>query len=137
MDAVIEKLKLLRLKNCAQNLADVLDQAARENLSILQAIDRLLEIELACRNKARIILRFKQSKLGEKTTIDQFDFNHHESRRKYKTRILSLIDLGFIQNKKISFLSVILEQVRLFYPDALPMLPPRQGSKHFLQQPWI
>ncbi|WP_457551971.1 ATP-binding protein [Desulfobacula sp.] len=87
MDAVIEKFKLLRLKNCAQNLADVLDQATRENLSVLQAIDRLLEIEFACRNKARIILRFKQSKLGEKTTIDQFDFNHHKSRRKYKNRI--------------------------------------------------
>ena len=100
MDAVIEKFKLLRLKNCAQNLADVLDQGARENLSILQAIERLLEIELACRKKARIILRFKQSKLGEKTTIDQFDFKHHESRQKYKNRILSLIDLGFIQNKK-------------------------------------
>ncbi|WP_457554042.1 IS21-like element helper ATPase IstB [Desulfobacula sp.] len=100
MDAVIEKFKLLRLKNCAQNLVDVLDQAARENLSALQTIDRLLEIELACRNKARIILRFKQSKLGEKTTIDQFDFNHHESRRKYKNKILGLIDLGFIQNKK-------------------------------------
>jgi len=100
MDAVIEKFKLLRLKNCAQNLADILDQGARENLSILQAIDRLLEIELACRKKARIILRYKQSKLGEKTTIDQFDFKHHESRQKYKNRVLSLIDLEFIQNKK-------------------------------------
>ena len=45
MDKVIEKFKALRLKNCAQNLADILDQAARENLSALQTIDRLLEIE--------------------------------------------------------------------------------------------
>lgn len=45
-------------------------------------------------------MRFKQSRLGDKTTIDQFDFKHHESRQKQKTLILSLMDLGFIQAKK-------------------------------------
>ncbi|MBW2642992.1 MAG: IS21-like element helper ATPase IstB [Deltaproteobacteria bacterium] len=100
MDTVIEKFKSLRLKNCALNLTDVLDQSARNNLSVLQTIDQLLEIELACRKKARITLRFKQSRLGDKTTIDQFDFSHHESRQKQKGRILNLIDLGFIQDKK-------------------------------------
>jgi len=100
MDDVIEKLTALRLKNCALNLADVIDQGTRNNLSALQTINRLLEIELACREKARVALRFKQSKLEEKTTIDQFNFSHHESRRKAKNRILSLIDLGFIKDKK-------------------------------------
>ncbi len=100
MDAVIDKFKLLRLKNCALNLPDILDQSVRNNLSALQTIDRLLEIEIVCRKQARIILRFKQSKLGEKTTIDQFDFTHHESRQKQKNLILNLMDLGFIQNKK-------------------------------------
>jgi DNA replication protein DnaC len=57
-------------------------------------------MEIVCRKQARIILRFKQSKLGEKTTIDQFDFTHHESRQKQKNLILNLMDLGFIQNKK-------------------------------------
>ena len=89
MDSVIEKFKTLRLKNCALNLADVIKQGAQENLSALQTIDRLLEIEIACRKKARIALRFKQSKLGEKTTIDQFDFSHHASRRKQKNQILN------------------------------------------------
>ena len=100
MDAVIDKFKSLRLKNCALNLADILDQSVRNNLSVLQTIDRLLEIEIACRKQARIILRLKQSKLGEKTTIDQFDFTHHESRQKQKNLILNMMDLGFIQNKK-------------------------------------
>jgi DNA replication protein DnaC len=66
----------------------------------LQVIDRLLEIEIENRKKARIDLRFKQSKLEEKSTIDQFDFAHHESRQKQKSRILNLLDLGFIQAKK-------------------------------------
>lgn len=100
MDTVIEKFKLLRLKNCALNLADVLEQSRRNNLSAVQTIDQLLEIELACREKARVALKFKSSRLGEKTTIDQFDFGHHESRQKQKTLILNLMDLEFIQAKK-------------------------------------
>jgi len=100
MDKVIEKFKTLRLKNCALNLAEVIKQGSQKNLSTLQTIDRLLDIEIACRKETRIALRFRQSKLGEKTTIDQFDFSHHASRKKQKNQILNLIDLGFVQDKK-------------------------------------
>ncbi len=100
MDDVIGKFKALRLKNCALNLEQVLEQGTNHNLSALQTIDRLLDIEIGCREKARIALRFKQSKLGAKTTIDQFDFVHHESRQRDKSRILSLVDLNFIHDKK-------------------------------------
>lgn len=100
MDKVIEKFKTLRLKNCALNLADIIEQGSKKNLSALQTMDRLLEIEIACRKQARIALRFRQSKLQEKITIDQFDFSHHASRKKQKHQILNLMDLGFVQDKK-------------------------------------
>ncbi len=100
MDAIQEKFKSLRLKNCANNIADILEQASSKNLSPLQTIDRLLDFELEAREKTRIHLRFKQSKLDQKSTIDQFDFNHHKSRQEYKTLILSLLDLAFIHQKK-------------------------------------
>ena len=100
MDDVISKFKELRLKNCALNLPEVMEQSMEKNLSPLQTIDRLLDIEIGCRERARIALRFKQSKLGEKTTIDQFDFTHHESRQKDRNRILNLVDLEFIRNQK-------------------------------------
>jgi len=100
MDKVIEKFKDLRLKNCALNLADIIEQGSQKNLSALQTIDRLLDIEIACRKNARIALRFRQSKLGDKTTIDQFDFSHHVSRKRQKNQILNLIDLGFVQDKQ-------------------------------------
>lgn len=100
MESVIQKFKTLRLKNCALNLPKVMEQAARENLTPLQAIDRLLEIEIESRKRARIALRFTQSKLEEKPTIDQFDFSHHESRQKQKGLILNLMDLGFLQAGK-------------------------------------
>jgi len=100
MEDVIAKFTELRLKNCALSLQEVMELSTQKNLSALQTIDRLLDVEIGCREKARIALRFKQSKLGEKTTIDQFDFIHHESRQKDKTRILNLVDLKFIHDKK-------------------------------------
>ncbi|NIO83138.1 MAG: ATP-binding protein [Candidatus Aminicenantes bacterium] len=45
-------------------------------------------------------MRFRQSKLYEKPTIDQFDFNFHNSRKKQKTKILKLLSLDFILHQK-------------------------------------
>ena len=100
MNNIKQKFKALRLKNCADNITDIIEQASNKNLSPLQTIDRLLDFELEAREKAKINLRFKQSKLDEKNSIDQFDFNHHKSRQEYKSLILSLLDLGFIHLKK-------------------------------------
>ncbi len=100
MDDVIAKFKELRLKNCALNLQEVMGHSIEKNLSPLQTIDRLLDLEIGCRERARVALRFKQSKLGEKTTIDQFDFTHHGSRQKEKNRILNLVDIEFIRDQK-------------------------------------
>jgi hypothetical protein len=40
-------------------------------------IEALADIELEVRQKNRILQRFKQSRLLEKPTIDQFDFHFH------------------------------------------------------------
>jgi DNA replication protein DnaC len=100
MNNIKQKFKALRLKNCADNITYIIEQASNKNLSPLQTIDRLLDFELEAREKAKINLRFKQSKLDEKNSIDQFDFNHHKSRQEYKSLILSLLDLEFIHQKK-------------------------------------
>ena len=100
IDSIIEKFKLLRLKTCADNMLQVTELAKQKNWSPLQLIEHLLDLELEVREKNRITLRFKQSKLFEKLTIDQFDFNFHTSRKNQKNRILNLMDLAFIQQKK-------------------------------------
>lgn len=100
IEAVIEKFKLLKLKTCAENLSQVIELAKQKNWSALQVFDHLLGLELETREKNRIALRFKQSKLFEKSTIDQLDFNFHASRKKQKNRILHLITLEFIKQKK-------------------------------------
>jgi len=95
-----EKFRDLRLKHCAENIDIILEQAAQKNLSLQKAMERLLELEIEQRRKARVILRLKQSKLMEKPTIDQFDFAYHISRKKQKNTILQLLDLDFIHQKK-------------------------------------
>jgi len=100
IESIIEKFKLLKLKTCAENLSQVIDVAKEKNWSALQIIEHLLDLELESREKNRIALRFKQSKLFEKPTIDQFDFNFHVSRKKQKNRILNLMDLEFIKERK-------------------------------------
>lgn len=99
IDGVQRKFRDLRLKHCADSIASALEQAAQKNLSILQTIDRLLDLEIDMRRQARIQLRFKQSRLLEQPTIDQFDFNHHVSRKNHKNAILGLLDLEFIRRK--------------------------------------
>lgn len=99
-DNLQEQFKQLRLKHCAQNIEAFLEQGEQKNLSARQVITRLLDLELEKRYQARIILRYKQSKLKEKPTIDQFDFSHHHSRKKQKNLILSLMNLSFIQQRK-------------------------------------
>ena len=100
IDTVQQKFRELRLKHCAENIEAILAQGKQKNLSPLQIIERLLDLETEKRRQARILLRFKQSKLLEQPTIDQFDFSFHASRKKQKNVILGLMDLEFIRQKK-------------------------------------
>ena len=100
IDSLIEKLKQLRLKTFADNINQALEIAEEKNWSCLQIIDYLVDLELNEKEKNRIELRFKQSKLLVKPTIDQFDFNFHVSRKNQKNKILKLMDLEFIRQKK-------------------------------------
>jgi DNA replication protein DnaC len=100
IDKVIEKCKTLRLKATSENLTQIIEIATEKNWSPLETIDHLFELELESRHQNKIALRFKQSKLLEKPTIDQFDFDHHGSRKKQKSKILNLMTLEFIGQKK-------------------------------------
>jgi len=100
IDKVIEKCKALRLKATSENLTQIIEIATEKNWSPLETIDHLFELELEYRYQNKIALRFKQSKLHEKATIDQFDFDHHGSRKKQKSKILNLMTLEFIGQKK-------------------------------------
>ena len=100
IESVIEKCKALRLKAIAEHLEQTTTLTEHRNWTPLQMIDHLFELELELRKKNKIERCFKQSKLYEKTTIDQFDFTFHGSRKNQKSRIVNLMDLEFIKHRK-------------------------------------
>jgi len=95
-----DKLIQLRLKTMAQNLEATLKQASDKNRDSLFVLHQLAGLEAEHRWHNAIKLRFLQSKLNEKLTIDQFDFNHHKSRKDQKTYILNLLNLNFVKELK-------------------------------------
>jgi DNA replication protein DnaC len=92
-----DKLLDLRLKAMSDALGAVMEHAAQHNLDFLSTLSRLTDIELEHRLQNAIALRWRQSKLADKLTIDQFDFSHHKSRQEQKTRILNLLNLDFVR----------------------------------------
>jgi DNA replication protein DnaC len=100
IEAVIEKCKALKLKAIGEHLEQTTVLAEHRNWTALQMLDHLFELELQLREKNKIERCFKQSKLYEKTTIDQFDFTFHGSRKNQKSRIVNLMDLEFIKQRK-------------------------------------
>ncbi len=100
IESIKEKLKSLRLKAFAENLQQVIEMAAQKNWTLLEALDQLVDIELEAKRKNRVIRLFRDSKLAVKTTIDQFDFHFHKSRKNHKSLILNLMDLEFINQRK-------------------------------------
>jgi len=100
IEATIEKCKALKLKAIAEHLEQTITTAEQRNWTPLQSLDHLLELELQLRRNNKIQRCFKQSRLYEKTTIDQFDFAFHGSRKNQKSRILNLMDLEFIKHRK-------------------------------------
>jgi DNA replication protein DnaC len=100
IDEVIDKCKQLRLKACGENIAQVIEMATEKNWSTLKTVAYLFDLELEYRRQNRIALCFKKSKLTEKLTVDQFDFNYHRSRKEQKSKILNLTSLEFVQQKK-------------------------------------
>ncbi len=100
IESIIEKCKILKLKAVADHLGQAIVLAEQRNWTPLQTIDHLFDLELELRKKNKIERCFKQSKLYEKTTIDQFDFTFHGSRKNQKSKIINLMDLGFINHRK-------------------------------------
>ncbi len=100
IEATIEKCKALKLKAVAEHLEQTITLAEQKNWTPLQALDHLFDLELELRKNNKIQRCFKQSKLYEKLTIDQFDFYFHSSRKNQKSRIVNLMDLEFIRHRK-------------------------------------
>jgi DNA replication protein DnaC len=99
IDEIKAKLNKLQLKAMAASIDSVLSDAKEKNLGILATLNRLADLELERRWQAALKLRWERSKLTDKLSIDQFDFDHHKSRKEQKNRILHLLDMEFIRER--------------------------------------
>lgn len=95
-----DKLAKLKMKAMLDNLESVRQQTVEKNLDPWTALSLLADCEIERRWRNSVDLRWKQSKLNEKITIDQFDFNHHKSRKEQKNKILNLLTLEFVQEHR-------------------------------------
>jgi len=91
-----DKLTDLRLKGMLQQLDPTLEPATQKNLDVVTTLNLLADIALEQRWQNAILLRWRQSALKDKLTIDQCNFDHHKSRNEQKTRILKLLNLDFV-----------------------------------------
>jgi DNA replication protein DnaC len=91
-----DKLHNLHLKGMRHHLDTVLAQASEKNLDVIATLNLLADIEIEQRWQNAILLRWRQSALKDKLTIDQFHFDHHKSRTEQKNRILTLLHLDFV-----------------------------------------
>src|SRR5260370_17903645 len=92
-----QEVSQLKLTKMSQHLDETLADVASKNLSAAEAFETLLDRELEARHTHSIDRRFRLSRLQAKHSIDSFHFNHHKTRLQCKSRILPLLDLGFLQ----------------------------------------
>ncbi len=97
MDEIIKKCQELKLEAIITHIEAANKYAAEKNWSHLKILLYLLNLEAERRRQGRIELRYKQSKLNQKITIDQFDFVYHKSRKSHKNVILNLTESEFIK----------------------------------------
>ena len=93
-----EKLITLHLKTMADIVEETMKKAAKENLSITDAVLILAEQEIAERNQKLIKSRISQAGFPTPKTIDAFDFNFPKSIN--KAQVLGLCDLQFVRQKE-------------------------------------
>ena len=95
LEEVIQKSKSLKLGSFSTQLEETLKIGEQKNWSSLHILNHLLNLESERRKQIKMATRFRQSRLGEKPTIDQFDFDYHSTRKKNKTQVLNLLDRDF------------------------------------------
>ncbi len=100
IEEITEKCNTLRLGAFTTHIQETMAYSQEKHWSFQKILLHLLTLEVERRQQSRVDLRFRQSKLNEKITIDQFEFAHHSSRKDHKNKILNLITSEFIHQKQ-------------------------------------
>ena len=81
----------------SRQLDQTITDATAKNLSLIQTLESLIDMELDARSRRSIDRRFRVSRLHAQYSVDNFNFKHHKSRIEIKNRVLRMLDLDFLQ----------------------------------------
>lgn len=91
-------LNYLKLPRIYEIYEETARQAAKDNLSHIHYLARLISEEAAAKFERSIRARINQARFPVIKTIDAFDFNHPESIN--KQQILRILDMDFVERKE-------------------------------------
>jgi DNA replication protein DnaC len=96
LDLLLQKLRWLRLPGMAHLAVDLLAEAAKKNLTVLDMLHRLCDEEKKSRIDSAVKRRIQDAHFPQINTVDVFDFEFDGCRKKLKARYLALHDLAFL-----------------------------------------
>jgi DNA replication protein DnaC len=93
-EQLLQDLAELKLTQIAATYREVLDEAARKNVSMLEVLAQLISAEVTHRRQRNLERRIQQAKLPPRKTLEDYKFDF--PRRIPKQKILRLFDCEFI-----------------------------------------
>jgi DNA replication protein DnaC len=93
-ELLLQDLAELKLAQIAETYREVLDEASRQNTSMLQVLATLIAAEVAARRGRALERRIRQATLPPRKTLEGYDFTF--PKRIPKQKILRLFDCEFV-----------------------------------------
>jgi len=95
LQEVKSMLGQLRMSGAREKIEDLLIEATKEELTIMEFTHRLLSQEVEVRNANSLKRRMKQARFPEHKTLEEFDFGFQQSVN--KQQMLQLMDMGWVE----------------------------------------
>jgi DNA replication protein DnaC len=93
-ELLLQHLAELRLNQIAETYREVLDEAARQNTSMLDVLASLIASEITVRRQRAMERRMRHAKLPPRKTLEEYDFTF--PKRIPKAKVLRLFDCEFV-----------------------------------------
>lgn len=101
-ELLLQDLAELKLTQIAETYREVLDEASRQNTSMLQVLATLIAAEVTARRERALQRRIRQAKLPPRKTLEGYDFAF--PKKIPKPKILRLFDCEFIPQHQCAVL---------------------------------
>jgi DNA replication protein DnaC len=99
---LLRDLEQLNLTQIAETYREVLDEAARQNTSMLQTLAALISAEVAARRQRALQRRIRLAKLPPRKTLEGYDFTF--PKRVPQQKIIRLFDCEFVPQRQCAVL---------------------------------